>query len=82
MTHLTQSTSPQVLMYASIDAARQQMAVHGAELWRRAIELADWARERIVACPACAASGRSCSGEAGWPSSTPRASPCPPAGWV
>ena len=38
-------------MYVSIDAARQQMAVHGAELWRRAIELADWARERIVELP-------------------------------
>ena len=47
MVHMTQSTSPQVLMYVSIDAARQQMAVHGAELWRGAIELADWARARI-----------------------------------
>ncbi|HTX68147.1 MAG TPA: aminotransferase class V-fold PLP-dependent enzyme [Thermoleophilia bacterium] len=47
MVHMTQSTSPQVLMYVSIDAARQQMAVHGAELWRHAIELADRARERI-----------------------------------
>ena len=41
MVHMTQSTSPQVLMYVSIDAARQQMAVHGAELWRHAIELAE-----------------------------------------
>jgi lysine decarboxylase len=47
MVHLTQSTSPQVLMYASIDAARAQMAVHGAELWRSAIELAQWARAQI-----------------------------------
>jgi lysine decarboxylase len=47
MVHLTQSTSPQVLMYASIDAARAQMAVHGAELWRGAIELAQWARAEI-----------------------------------
>jgi lysine decarboxylase len=46
--HLTQSTSPQVLLYASIDAARQQMATHGAELWRRAIELARWARGEIA----------------------------------
>jgi len=38
-------------MYASIDAARQQMAVHGTELWRGAIELADWARERIGELP-------------------------------
>ncbi len=51
MVHLTQSTSPQVLMYVSIDAARQQMAVHGAELWRGAIELAGWARERIGELP-------------------------------
>ncbi len=58
MTHLTQSTSPQVLMYVSIDAARQQMAVHGAELWRRAIELADWARGKIVALPGLRCLGR------------------------
>ncbi len=47
MVKMTQSTSPQVLMYASIDAARQQMATHGAELWRAAIAEAEWARERI-----------------------------------
>jgi arginine decarboxylase len=47
MVHMTQSTSPQVLMYVSIDAARQQMAVHGAELWRHAIELAELARDKI-----------------------------------
>ena len=29
----------------------QQMAVHGAELWRGAIELAEWARAQIVALP-------------------------------
>ena len=47
MVHLTQSTSPQVLIYASIDAARAQMAVHGAELWRGAIELAQRTRAEI-----------------------------------
>jgi lysine decarboxylase len=47
MVKMTQSTSPQVLMYASIDAARQQMATRGAQLWRGAIECADWAREEI-----------------------------------
>ncbi len=47
MVHMTQSTSPQVLMYVSIDAAREQMAVHGAELWRGAVELASWARAQI-----------------------------------
>lgn len=51
MVHITQSTSPQAMIYASIDAARQQMAVHGAELWRGAIELASWARKRIIELP-------------------------------
>ncbi len=58
MVRLTQSTSPQVLMYASIDAARQQMATQGAELWRRAIALATWARTRLSALP-----GVRCLGE-------------------
>ena len=44
---MTQSTSPQTLMYVSIDAARAQMATQGEELWSRALELADWARARI-----------------------------------
>ncbi len=47
MVKMTQSTSPQALMYASIDAARQQMALHGAELWRGAIACAEWARGEI-----------------------------------
>lgn len=44
---MTQSTSPQVLIYASIDAARAQMAASGEQLWSRAIELAEWARAEI-----------------------------------
>jgi arginine decarboxylase len=51
MVAMTQSTSPQVLMYASIDAARQQMATRGAGLWRGAIELARWARDELNALP-------------------------------
>ena len=58
MVHLTQSTSPQVLMYASIDAAREQMAVHGAELWRGAVELAEWARAADRRAPRPALPGR------------------------
>jgi arginine decarboxylase len=58
MVQLTQSTSPQVLMYASIDAARQQMATRGAELWRGALDLAQWARARLKALP-----GIRCLGE-------------------
>jgi len=55
---MTQSTSPQVLMYASIDAARQQMATRGAELWRGAIVHARWAREELNKLP-----GVRCLGE-------------------
>jgi lysine decarboxylase len=44
---MTQSTSPQTLMYVSIDAARAQMATEGERLWSQALELAGWARERI-----------------------------------
>ena len=45
---MTQSTSPQVLIYASIDAARAQMATQGEELWSRAVDNADWLRERLA----------------------------------
>ncbi|MBE3034912.1 MAG: aminotransferase class V-fold PLP-dependent enzyme [Actinobacteria bacterium] len=58
MVGMTQSTSPQVLMYASIDAARQQMATRGAELWRGAIEQARWARDELNRLP-----GVRCLGE-------------------
>jgi arginine/lysine/ornithine decarboxylase len=58
MVAMTQSTSPQVLMYASIDAARQQMATRGADLWRGAIEQAQWARHELNGLP-----GIRCLGE-------------------
>jgi lysine decarboxylase len=58
MVHMTQSTSPQVLMYASIDAARQQMATRGEELWQGAVELAERARAQIDALPGVRCLGR------------------------
>jgi arginine decarboxylase len=58
MVAMTQSTSPQVLMYASIDAARQQMATRGAKLWQDAIAHACWAREELNKLP-----GVRCLGE-------------------
>jgi len=45
---MTQSTSPQVLIYASIDAARAQMATQGEALWSRAIDNAEWLRGRLA----------------------------------
>jgi arginine decarboxylase len=44
---LLQSTSPSYLLLASLDAARQQMALDGAELMTQTIELATIARTRI-----------------------------------
>ncbi len=61
----TQSTSPQVLMYASIDAARQQMATRGAELWRGAVGLAEWAREALRGLPGVRCLGHEMVGRRG-----------------
>ena len=45
---MTQSTSPQALIYASIDAARAQMATQGEQLWSRAVDNAEWLRARLA----------------------------------
>ncbi len=45
---LLQSTSPSYLLLASLDAARQQMAVNGQELMSQTIELAQLARTKIA----------------------------------
>jgi arginine decarboxylase len=43
-----QSTSPSYLLLASLDAARQQMALHGRELMAKTIELSRIARAKIA----------------------------------
>ncbi len=48
---LVQSTSPSYLLLASLDAARQQMALHGKELMSRTLQLAEEARTRISLIP-------------------------------
>ncbi|MEH2008373.1 aminotransferase class I/II-fold pyridoxal phosphate-dependent enzyme [Nostoc sp.] len=48
---LLQSTSPSYLLLASLDAARQQMALHGKMLMSRTLQLADEARTRIDQIP-------------------------------
>jgi arginine decarboxylase len=45
---LLQSTSPSYLLLASLDAARQQMAMNGRELMSQTIELAQIARAKIA----------------------------------
>lgn len=44
---LVQSTSPSYLLLASLDAARQQMALHGKMLMSRTLQLANEAKTRI-----------------------------------
>jgi arginine decarboxylase len=48
---LVQSTSPSYLLLASLDAARQQMALSGKELMTRTLELAEIARKEISLIP-------------------------------
>ncbi|MEH2032076.1 MAG: aminotransferase class I/II-fold pyridoxal phosphate-dependent enzyme [Nostoc sp.] len=48
---LVQSTSPSYLLLASLDAARQQMALHGKMLMSRTLQLADEARTIISQIP-------------------------------
>lgn len=48
---LVQSTSPSYLLLASLDAARQQMAVEGKQLMSRALQLAEIARNQISQIP-------------------------------
>lgn len=42
------TTSPSVLIFASLDASRRQMALHGQELLTRTVELAGRVREAIA----------------------------------
>ncbi|MBE9178990.1 aminotransferase class I/II-fold pyridoxal phosphate-dependent enzyme [Oculatella sp. LEGE 06141] len=48
---LVQSSSPSYLLLASLDAARQQMAVQGYSLLSRTLELADRARNHLSRIP-------------------------------
>lgn len=48
---LLQSTSPSYLLLASLDAARQQMALHGQQLMTHTLKLAAQARDKISKIP-------------------------------
>lgn len=48
---LVQSTSPSYVLLASLDAARQQMAMQGKQLMCRTLELAELARTKISQIP-------------------------------
>lgn len=51
MASLVQSTSPNYLLMASLDLARQQMATRGYELWDRIIKLTASLRKKINELP-------------------------------
>ena len=63
--HLVQSTSPSYVLMTSLDAARQDLALHGEEMAARALELARYARERISRIDGIACIGREVVGKAG-----------------
>ncbi|MGB7441400.1 MAG: aminotransferase class I/II-fold pyridoxal phosphate-dependent enzyme [Coleofasciculaceae cyanobacterium] len=48
---LLQSTSPSYLLLASLDAARQQMALSGEQLMSKTLQLADYARNKLRQIP-------------------------------
>ncbi len=54
---LLQSTSPSYLLLASLDAARQQMAVQGKSLMARTLNLAEQARSQLNQIPGLAVLG-------------------------
>jgi arginine/lysine/ornithine decarboxylase len=45
--HLVQSTSPSYLLMTSLDCARYELAINGEQMMDKAIELAEYARDKI-----------------------------------
>ncbi len=66
---LVRSTSPSSLLFASVDAARRQLAVHGNALLGRTLAAGDRTRRAIDAVPGCEVVGGRLVGRpgvAGW----------------
>ena len=62
---LVQSTSPSYLLMTSLDCARQHMALHGAEMIDRAVDLARDARKRLNQLEGITCAGKELIGRAG-----------------
>lgn len=45
--NLTQTTSASYLLLSSLDISRKNLALHGAEVFRRVVEMAEYARDEI-----------------------------------
>lgn len=65
MLQLVQSTSPNYILLASLDAARMQMAVEGRQLVAQAVELAQWLREAVNQIPGLYSFGEEKLGQPG-----------------
>lgn len=63
--HIVQSTSPNYLLMTSLDCARYELAVHGTEMMKQALELAEYARARIRAIDGFSCMGQEVMGQAG-----------------
>lgn len=55
---VVQSTSPHYWFLASLDSARQQLALHGSDLLESALSLARYVRQEINAIPGLSSFGR------------------------
>jgi arginine decarboxylase len=62
---LVRSTSPSALLFASLDAARRQLAVHGDALLERTLAAAERAAAAIDAVPGCEVVGGTLVGRPG-----------------
>ncbi len=63
--NLTQTTSPSYVLMASLDAARQQLALHGPELFDRVIAHAERARRELNQIPGVYVYGAELNGTQG-----------------
>lgn len=62
---LVQSTSPSYLLMTSLDCARYELAMHGADMMEKALKLAGWARDRINRIHGFRCMGAEAKGKAG-----------------
>lgn len=63
--HIVQSTSPSYLLMASLDLARQDLAVHGPQMIANALELSHTLREAVNRIPGFCCFGEEIVGHAG-----------------
>lgn len=63
--HIVQSTSPNYLLMTSLDCARYELAMHGTEMMKQALELAEDARKKIHAIDGFSCMGQEIMGQAG-----------------